>query len=297
MKELERRIFLLLSEGKGIRQTARSVKKSPSVVVYYSKRFEKDGLLIKQKKAQTVYFLTTPLGIECSQGVTETRTLWDIRWHSLEVKIEVPYERQPIWEQHLNRVMELKDIRVVKLKNNEQGIFEVGKIRAKTTTKGVLFYPQDIYALDLEEARAILFNVVFKIAEKINKMLGFRIYDERLGNIQITKQEIAFRNDIVAKKYIESDLRAIVKINDQRRFIIDFSKRVPEAEFVHRRFTQEDAQKYEDFIKLLITDTFIPSNIKQRIENLEKGLFKVANIEDKPKTQQKLSDYIPDYIG
>lgn len=298
ISESQKKVLDILSKGFSQISGSAHLGVSQQYISKVAKNLESKGLIkIERIAVNLSNYLITTTGYEVlrnsPQAIAEKVVMNhpNIRIHALEIAIRIPPSMRVKWEQYLNRIFEIQDIRPVGLKNNEQGLMNIGNMRVKTTTRSVLFYPDDVYGIDTKDAEEKLIDVIIKSAEKINNTLGMKVYKRQWANIEITRQEIARLDDPIAKKYIDAGLRAKIRIGGDERIHIDFSKKVPELEAVHRRHAPEDMRKIETLYKDVITDKFNTEIVNADIDSLkEKANLNEDYFENLVKQNQIISD-------
>lgn len=246
-------ILKLLSEGNNPNVITSILRANYSSIYKSVKSLESKGLIkIDHITTNMNEYNITQKGVQLIQQKVILKTP-KIRTHRLEIKCNVPFNKQPRWEQHLNKVLTVTDYKEFEMNNWTGKKLFVDNIRVKTTTKSILFYPDDIYADSVGEAHTKITKTIERIIPKIEKKLKINMDN---WDIEISTQEWAFQNDPVAQKYIDEGKRAIINVNGQRRIVIDYSKRIPELETVHRRHSPTDAKAIENLYRDVITGNF-----------------------------------------
>lgn len=152
----------------------------------------------------------------------------------------------------------------LKLKNNEQDLFNYGKLHVKTTSQSVIIKLPTLYAIDWEnaiiQAMTILENAIFKI-EKEFKIILVKDYK---ANITLISQEYARIQDALAKLYRHEGSRIYLSGEDGKIWLItDFSFSTDELEFIHPEKATDDVDAIAPFMNDLRKNPTTLSNIRE----------------------------------
>jgi len=234
----------LINEGVTISKIAEYRHTSRNAIYKILSTMNKHGLIRHPKRF--VYEITNK-GIEGLHSFVALR--YKLRQHNLHFKIKV-LESNRNWEQKRNEMRQIPYFnKTLKLKNNEQDLFNFGNIKVKTTTQSIIIKMPTIYSTDWEnaiiQAISILENTLFKI-ENMFKIILVKNYK---ANITIISQEYAIIQDTLAKLYRKENNRLYLTGEDGKIWLItDFSFSTDETEFIHPEKATDDVDAIAPFL-------------------------------------------------
>jgi predicted transcriptional regulator len=258
-------VLKLIQEGLSITQIAEYRQVSRKNVYKILSTLNKRGLVRHPK--YSLYELTEK-GIEGLHSFVALR--YKLRQHNLHFKIKV-LESQKNWEQKRNELRQIPYFnKTIKLKNNEQDLFNYGKIQVKTTTKSIIIKMPTIYATDWEhaiiQAISILEDTIFKI-EKVFKIVLVKDYK---ANITIISQEYARIQDALAKLYRQEKNRLYLTGEDGKIWLItDFSFSTDETEFIHPEKATDDVDAIAPFLNDLRKNPITLTEVREHVGELQ----------------------------
>jgi hypothetical protein len=182
----------------------------------------------------------------------------------------------------------------IKLKNNEQDLFNYGKLQVKTTTQSVIIKMPTIYATDWEhaiiQAMSILEDSLFKI-EKAFKILLVKDYK---ANITIISQEYARLQDALAKLYRKEKNRLYLTGEDGKIWLItDFSFSTDETEFIHTERATDDVDAIAPFLNDLRKNPTTLTEVREHVGELQGVVTSFA--QNQVKHQSVLDDILTEF--
>lgn len=255
----------LLQEGLSISEISRIRKVSRQAIYNVLKTLNKKGLVRNPKRS--IYELTDK-GMNSLHSLVALR--YKLRQHNLHFKIKV-LESPKNWEQKRNEIRQLPYFnKTIKLNNNEQDLFNYGRVQVKTTSKSIIIKMPTLYALDWEsalvQAMGILEDTIYKI-EKIFKILLIKDYK---SNITIISQEYARIQDALAKTYRNEGNRIYLTGDDGKIWLItDFSFSVDETEFIHSDKATDDVDAIAPFLNDLRKNPITMTEMKDHVKELQ----------------------------
>lgn len=262
----QKKILKVLKNNDNLSEISRILSLDRSYVSRTVKSLSKKQLIdIVEIRSNFKEYNITEKGLALLSDSHTKNNNMKLRLHRIEIKITIPNNWKPRWEQYLNKYFTITDYKTIKLNNNEQRQFIIDTLRVKTTSSSILIYPQDIIAENVSQAERQLTETIHRIVPKVQNALKFPIYKESWNNIEISTQEWALMNDPLAKKVINDNQKLEIRINKERRVLIDFSKKVPELETTHRRYAPEDMKKIENMYQDLITEKFNPRELNKQM--------------------------------
>jgi DNA-binding PadR family transcriptional regulator len=244
------------------------------------------GLISNPKRS--MYELTNK-GIEGLHSLVAFK--YKLRQHNLHFKIKI-LESPKNWELKRNELRQIPYFnKTLKLKNNEQDLFNYGKLQIKTTTKSVIIKVPTIYAEDWEhaiiQAMSILEDAIYKI-EKLFKIFLIKDYK---SNITIISQEYAKIQDALAKTYRNEGNRLYLTGDDGKIWLItDLSFSTDETEFIHAERATDDLDAVAPFLNDLRRNPTTMSDIKDVIKDLV--MVQVADKQNINKHQKVLDEML-----
>ena len=282
-------VLKLIQEGLSITDIAkyRHVKRSSVYKVLAT--LNKRGFIRHPKRS--LYELTEK-GIKGLHSFVGLR--YKLRQHNLHFKIKV-LESPRNWELKRNEMRQIPYFnKSIKLKNNEQDLFNYGKLQVKTTTQSVIIKMPTIYATDWEhaiiQAMSILEDSLFKI-EKAFKILLVKDYK---ANITIISQEYARLQDALAKLYRQEKNRLYLTGEDGKIWLItDFSFSTDETEFIHTERATDDVDAIAPFLNDLRKNPTTLTEVREHVGELQGVVTSFA--QNQVKHQSVLDDILTEF--
>lgn len=219
----------LLQQGFNITEISKYRKVSRQAIYGTLSSLIKKGLI--EHPSRSIYLLT-------NKGITYLHSLvalrYKLRQHNLHFKIKV-LESPKNWEQRRNELRQLPFFnKLIKLKNNEQELFNFGKLLIKTTTKSLIIKVPTIYAKNWEYAIIQAMNILEETIPKLEHQFKIKLIKDHKSNITIISQEYARIQDALAKIYRYEGNRLYLTGEDGKIWLItDLSFSVDELEFIH----------------------------------------------------------------
>lgn len=251
----------LIQEGLCVSEIARYRHVSRNAIYKILSTLNKKGFIRHPK--YSVYELTNK-GIQGLHSFVGLR--YKLRQHNLHFKIKV-LESTKNWALKRNEMRQFPYFnKTLKLKNNEQDLFNYGRLSVKTTSKSIIIKIPTIYATNWEnaiiQAMDILEGAIYKI-EKAFKVLLIKNYK---SNITIISQEYARIQDSLAKLYRQEKNRLYITGEDGKIWMItDFSFSTDETEFIHPDKATDDVDSIAPFLNDLRDNPTTMTEIKDTI--------------------------------
>jgi DNA-binding PadR family transcriptional regulator len=178
-------------------------------------------------------------GIQALHGFVRLR--YNLRQHNINFKISI-LESHKNWEKKRHKITQLPYFnKRIKLKNNEQELFNFGRIQIRTTTKSVIIKIPTIYTKTTEEAVIQSIDCLYNAIPKIEKLFSIRLIKDYKANITIISQEYASINDSLAKIYRKEGNQLYVTDEQGKVWMItDFSFSQDETEFISQERSIDD---------------------------------------------------------
>jgi DNA-binding PadR family transcriptional regulator len=230
-KHIELAMFEVLKkvqEGFSISEIAKYRKVSRQAVYEVLSSLIKKGLV--KKLSRGCYDLTNE-GVSTLHSLVQLR--YNLRQHNINFKILI-LESKKNWEKKRHKITQLPYFnKSIKLKNNEQELFNFGKVSIRTTTKSVIVKIPTIYSKSTEEAIIQSFSCLYDIIPKIENLFSIRLIKDYKANITIISQEYASLNDSLAKVYRKEGNQLYVTDEEGKVWMVtDFSFSNDETEFI-----------------------------------------------------------------
>jgi DNA-binding PadR family transcriptional regulator len=256
-----------IQEGYSISEIAKYRKVSRQSVYEVLSSLLDKGLVTRLKRG--AYDLTNN-GIETLHKFAQLK--YNLRQHNINFKIEV-LERSKNWEKKRNIITQLPYFnKKIVLKNNEQELFNFGKVQLRTTTKSVIVKIPTIYSKTIEEAIVQSFNCLYDIIPKIENLFKIRLIKDYKSNIKVISQEYASINDSLAKIYKREGNQLLVTDDEGKIWMItDFSFSNNETEFISPEKSPDDTDAIIPMLNDLRKNPTTFSEVKESI----KGLLKI----------------------
>lgn len=231
MKELSKTQFetlRLLQEGSTITEISiyRKVNRS-SVYKTINILLNKSFL----EKIDKSYSLTSK-GIKGLHSFVGLR--YNLRQHNLHFKFEI-LEHPKNWELKRNKLVQFPYFnKRIKLKNNEQHLFNFGKIKIKTTSKSIIIKLPTIYDKNIDGAVLQAMDLLYEAIPKVERLFDIKLIKDYKANVKIISQEYARVNDSLARIYRKEADRLYITGDDGKVWMMtDFSFSVDETEYIH----------------------------------------------------------------
>lgn len=245
MVELARyEVLKMIQEGLSISEISRARKVSRTAVYKVLATLTKKGWARNPKRS--IYELTEK-GMEGLHSFVALR--YKLRQHNLHFKIKV-LESSKNWDLKRNEMRQFPYFnRTIKLKNNEQDLFNFGKLQVKTTTKSLIIKMPIIYAIDWEGAIIQAMQILEDSISKLEKAFNVILIKDYKSNITIISQEYARIQDALAKLYRKENNRIYLTGDDGKIWLItDFSFSTDETEFIHPERATDDVDAIAPFM-------------------------------------------------
>lgn len=255
----------LLQEGLSISEITRVRRVSRTSIYKVLATLNKKGMVRNPKRS--IYELTEK-GIKGLHSFVALR--YKLRQHNLHFKIKV-LESQRNWAQKRNELRQIPYFnRTIKLKNNEQDLFNYGKLQVKTTSKSIIIKMPSIYATDWEHAIIQAMSILEDAIYKIEKAFKVRLIKDYKSNITVISQEYARIQDALAKTYRHEGNRLYVAGEDGKIWMItDFSFSTDETEFIHPDKATDDLDAIAPFLNDLRKNPTTLSEIRTHVGELQ----------------------------
>ena len=170
----------LLQEGFCISEISKHRKVSRQAIYDILSTMLKKGLVSHPKRS--MYELTDK-GLETLHSFVALR--YKYRQHNLHFKINI-LESPRNWEQRRNEMRQLPYFnKVIKLKNNEQELFNYGRLQIKTTTKSIIIKIPTLYSSDWEGALIQSMSILEETIPKLEKLFKVRLVKDYKSSIKI----------------------------------------------------------------------------------------------------------------
>lgn len=215
---------------------------------------------------------------------------YNLRQHNLHVKVAV-LESPKNWELKRNEIRQFPYFnKTLKLKNNEQDLFNFGNLQVKTTSKSVIIKLPTLYATDWEDAIIQAMQILEDTIHKVEKAFGIKLIKDYKANIKIISQEYARIQDALAKLYRAEGNRIYLTGEDGKIWLItDFSFSTDELEFIHPDRATDDIDAIAPFMNDLRKNPSTMSEMRNHVNNLQGVVTSWAQNEIK---HQKVLDEI-----
>lgn len=276
----------LLQEGLSISEIARYRHVTRQAIYDILQTLIKKGWVTHPKRS--VYELTSK-GMSTLHSFVGLR--YKLRQHNLHFKIEIK-ESPRNWELKRNEIRFLPYFnKTLKLKNNEQDLFNFGRLQIKTTTKSIIIKMPTIYAKDWESAIIQAMQILEDSIAKIEKLFKIRLIKNYRANITIISQEYAKLQDALAKRYRIEGNRLYLTGDDGKIWLItDFSFSTDETEFIHTEKATDDVDAIAPFLNDLRKNPTTLTDIRQHVGELQSVLH--GDMRNRVKHQKVLDEIL-----
>lgn len=258
-------VMKYLHEGLSVSEIARIRKVTRRSIYKVLQTLINKGLVAK--KGYGVYGLTEK-GMQGIHSFVGLR--YKLRQHNLHFKIRV-LESRKNWDKRRNEIRQFPYFnKTLKLKNNEQDLFNYGRLQVKTTTQSVIIKMPTIYAADWESAIVQAMGILEDAIFKIEKAFKVRLIKDYKSNITIISQEYARIQDALAKVYRKEGNRLYLTGDDGKIWMItDFSFSVDETEFIHPEKATDDVDAIAPFLNDLRKNPTTLTDIRNHVGELQ----------------------------
>jgi len=252
-------ILKCLQEGLSLTEIANYRKVNRSSIYKVLSTLTNKGMVVKIQRG--VYSLTEE-GIKGLHSFVALR--YKLRQHNLHFKISV-LESPKNWEQRRNELRQMPYFnKTIKLKNNEQDLFNYGKLQIKTTTKSVIIKMPTIYARGWETAIIQAIQILEDSIPKIEHQFKIKLVKDYKSNIKIISQEYASIQDALAKLYRCEGNRIYLTGEDEKIWLItDLSFSTDELEYIHPNKATDDNDAIAPMLNDLRKNPTTFSEVKQ----------------------------------
>jgi len=255
----------LLNEGLKITEIAKLRRVSRQAIYDILSTLNSKGYL--RHPSRSLYELTDK-GIHTLHSLVALR--YKLRQHNLHFKIAV-LESHKNWDKKRNELRQLPYFnKTLKLNNNEQDLFNYGKLQIKPTSKSVIVKMPTIYATDWEHAVIQAIGILESTIIKIEKAFGVRLIKDYKANIKVISQEYARIQDALAKIYRAEGNRIYLTGEDGKIWLItDFSFSTDETEFIHPDKATDDIDAIAPFLNDLRKNPTTLTDMRGHIAQLQ----------------------------
>lgn len=278
-------VLKLIQEELKVIEIARNRHVSRQAVNDVITTLKKKSLISHPKRG--IYNLTNR-GTQTLHSIVALR--YKLRQHNLHFKIEI-LESKKNWEQKRNEMRFLPyHNRTIKLKNNEQDLFNFGRLQVKTTTKSIIIKMPTIYAVNWEDAIIQAMQILEDKIYQLENMFKIRLIKDFKSNIKIISQEYASIQDALAKLYRSEGNRIYLTGDDGKIWLItDFSFSTDELEYIHTEKATDDNDAIAPMLNDLRKNPTTFSEVKEEMKDIQGVLKGVMHNEVK---HQKVLDKI-----
>lgn len=235
-----------------------------------------------------VYNLTNK-GFEALHKFVALR--YKLRQHNLHFKIEI-LESPKNWEQKRNEMRLLPyHNKIIKLKNNEQDLFNFGRLQVKTTTKSIIIKMPTLYAKNWEEAIIQAMQILEDKIYQLENIFKIRLVKNFKSNIKVISQEYASIQDSLAKLYRTEGNRIYLTGDDGKIWLItDFSFSTDELEYIHTEKATDDQDAIAPMLNDLRKNPTTFTEVKEEMKDIQ-GVLKGV-IQNEVKHQKVLDEIL-----
>ncbi len=279
-------VLKLIQQGLSITEIAKYRHVSRQSVYKVLSTLNKKGLIRHPKRS--IYELTTK-GIEGLHSLVGLR--YKLRQHNLHFKIKV-LESPRNWDLKRNELRSMPYFnKTIKLKNNEQDLFNYGKLKIKTTSKSIIIKIPTLYATDWEHATIQAIGILEDNIFKIEKLLKIILVKDYKANITIISQEYARIQDALAKLYRKEKNRLYLTGEDGKIWLItDFSFSTDETEFIHTDKATDDLDAIEPFFNDLRKNPITLTEVREDLGRVQTVLH--SDMANRIKHQKVLDEIL-----
>lgn len=275
----------MLQQGHTITEISKYRKVSRQAVYKKLSSLINKGMVSKDDYG--VYNLTQK-GIEGLHSLVALR--YKLRQHNLHFKVGI-LQSPKNWDLRRQEFRQLPFFnRTIKLRNNEQELFNFGKLQVKTTSKSIIIKIPTIYASTCDGAVIQAMQILEDSIPKIEKLFKVRLIKDSRGNIKIISNEYASIQDSLARLYRSEGSRLYLTGDDGKIWLItDLSFSTDELEYIHPDKASDDVDAIAPFLNDLRKNPTTMSDMKNHVRELQGVITSYAQNEVK---HQKVLDAI-----
>ena len=253
-----------IQNGLSVSEIAEYRKVNRSSVYKVIATLTKRGMVTRIQRG--VYDLTEK-GIKGLHSFVAFR--YKLRQHNLGIKISI-LQSPKNWEQKRNELRQIPYFnKSIKLKNNEQELFNFGKLQVRTTTKSVIIKMPTIYSKNWEEAIVQAMGILETTIPKLENAFKIKLVKDYKANMKIISQEYAIIQDSLAKLYRNEGNRIYLTGDDGKIWLItDFSFSEDELEVIHPDRSADDLDAIAPFMNDLRKNPTTLSNIREETKEV-----------------------------
>ena len=255
----------MIEKGHNLQEISKYRKVSRTAIYKNLATLIKKGMI---RKVDYATYELTDKGREGLHSLVAYR--YGYRQHNLNFKIQV-LESPKNWELKRNELRQFPYFnKTIKLKNNEQDLFNFGKLLIKTTSKSIIIKMPTIYAPDWESAIIQAISILETSIPKIEKIFNVKLIKDYKANIKIISQEYARIQDALAKLYRNEGNRIYLTGEDGKIWLItDFSFSNDETEFIHPDKATDDVDAIAPFLNDLRRNPTTLTDARQHVGELQ----------------------------
>jgi len=294
-------VLKLIQEGLCITEISKYRHVSRTAIYGIISTLVSKGLVRNPKRS--IYELTDK-GIKGLHSLVGLR--YKLRQHNLHFKIKIINSPRN-WDLKRNELRQMPYFnKTIKLKNNEQDLFNYGRLKLKTTTKSIIIKMPTIYSANWEDALIQAIGILEDAIPKLERMFKVILVKDYKSNITIISQEYAKIQDALAKVYRTEGNRLLLTGEDGKIWMItDFSFSTDETEFIHSTKATDDVDAIAPFLNDIRKNPTTMSETQNMIKEVAsvqqseaKNVIKHQGVLDKIMTNQsKLQDFLEKLDG
>lgn len=279
----------MLQQGHTITEISKYRKVTRQAVYKKIASLISKGLVIKDDYG--VYNLTQK-GIEGLHSLVGLR--YKLRQHNLGIKLKI-LQAPKNWNLKRQELRQLPYFnKVIKLMNNEQELFNFGKLWVKTTSLSVLLKLPTIYAKSWETALIQAFSILEDKIPQLEKMFNIRLVKDFKNSMTIISNEYASIQDALAKIYRSEGNRLYLTGEDGKIWLItDLSFSTDELEYIHPNKATDDIDAIAPFLNDLRKNPTTITELKDIISEQNKTI--VGLIHNEVKHQKVLDSILTEF--
>lgn len=258
-------VLKMLQEGHSITHISEKRKVTRRAIYKTLSSLIKKGLI---RKIGFGVYEVTDKGIQGIHSFVGLR--YNLRQHNLHFKIKVLGSPKN-WALKRNEIRQLPYYnRTLKLKNNDQDLFNFGRLQVKTTSKSVIIKMPTLYAVDWESAIIQAMGILEDTIPKVEQAFKILLVKDYKANITIISQEYARLQDALAKLYRVEGNRLYLTGEDGKIWLItDFSFSVDETEFIHPEKATDDIDAIAPFLNDLRKNPTTMTEMREYMKDKE----------------------------
>ena len=235
----------------------------------------------------------------------------DYRINGLRIFYELPiWVDKHKWKANRGKLLALKKIshsshilqNKAGLTDNYQNFYLHDKYQCRVHANGIMVYFPDIIAESGEQAEKLMLDMVEQIGVDLGNIFKIDFFKENRLNIRISNYELAHMGDKLAQEMRSEGEKVFIYIEGERRFQIDYSKGIDEAEALTVHYGLQDQNAIQAYMKDILKqegNAILPSQIKELIINqtelikqqqeiLRLNNERITELEYNPTTQKKV---------